>query len=287
MRPTLRALAFAGLAAGLAACGDATRPTDGVATATLSLYGMTASGVSAIVLDPPSDSGPLHPGLIRPANVDSIVVNITGVALRPHRVDDDSAFPARPDSLDPPEPPGRGQGPFGPGNPPPGRHGRHHRPGGPMGPDSLRPDSGAFDHDMPRWIVLDVVSGGHVDLMHLPTDSADGIVVAAGDVPAGLYRGVRLEISDGAIYLKTDVVTPSGDTLEAGTAIPVRFLHAGIMIRAQVTVPEGGGDFPIVFDAETTIGSAIVTPQGEVIITPRMRHGHRGPGGRMEPDGDN
>jgi hypothetical protein len=155
-----------------------------------------------------------------------------------------------------------------------------------MGPDSLRPDD--HDHDMPRWILLDVVSGGHVDLMHLPTDTADGIVVAAGDVPAGEYHGVRLVISDGAIYLKTDIVTPAGDTLQAGTAIPVRFLNAGIMIRAEVTVPEGGGDFPIVFDAETTIGNAIVTPQGDVIITPRMRHGHRGPGGHMEPrDDDN
>lgn len=147
-----------------------------------------------------------------------------------------------------------------------------------MGPDSL--------HPMPRWILLNVVSGGHVDLMHLPTDSGSGIVVAAGDVPAGDYRGVRLQISDGAIYLKTDVVTPLGDTLKAGTAIPLRFPGNGIMVRAQVTVPEGGGDFPIVFDAATTIGNAIVTPRGDVIITPVMRHGHRGPHGGMEPDDD-
>jgi hypothetical protein len=77
-----------------------------------------------------------------------------------------------------------------------------------------------------------------------------------------------------------------GDTLPAGTAIPVRFLHAGIFIRAHVTVPEGGGDFPIIFDAATTIGNAIVTPTGEVLITPVMRHCHRGPGGHMEPDDD-
>jgi len=285
MHPSLRLLTIAGLALGAAACGDVTQANTAAPHATLSLYGMSAgSALSAIVLGSPSDGDSLHPGRIDPVNVDSIVVNITGVALRPRLHDGDTLFPEPEDSLELPEQPGGMEGPFGPGNPPPpGHHGDRHggaRDG--SGPDSVHADGDS----LPRWILLDVVSGGHVDLMHLPTDSGSGIVVAAGDVPAGDYNGVRLEISDGAIYLKTDVVTPMGDTLAAGTAIPVRFLSRGIMIRADVTVPDGGGDFPIIFDAATTIGNAILTPQGDVIITPVMRHCHGGPGGHMEPDND-
>jgi hypothetical protein len=51
------------------------------------------------------------------------------------------------------------------------------------------------------------------------------------------------------------------------------------MVKAEVTVPESGGEFPIVFDAGTTIGAAVVTPRGDVIIAPVMRHRHGGPGG--------
>jgi len=267
MCPALRILVIGALALGAAACNDATTPS-GAPHATLTLNSAAPGAVSAFLLDPPNDSGPLHPGLIRLANVDSIVVNITGVALRPRLGLGDSLFPTRHDSLDDPPAPGGMGGPFGPGNPPPGRHGRGGGgPGGPMGPDSLFGDS-----TLPRWILLDVVSGGHINLLDLPVEGEPGIVVAAGDVPAGEYHGVRLQIADGFIYLKTDVVTPIGDTLLAGTAIPVRFPPNGIMVRAEVTVPETGGDFPIVFDAETTIGAAVVTPQGDVIIAPVMRH---------------
>ncbi len=268
MRSSLRLLSVGALVVGAAACTDVTTPS-GAPHATLTLTSAATGAVSAILLDPPNDSGPLHPGLIRLVNVDSLVVNITGVALRPRLGPGDSLFPSHRDSLEPPANPGGHQGPYGPGNPPPGRHGRGGNEGsggmgGPMGPHG--------DSTLPRWILLDVVSGGHLDLLNLPVEGEPGIVVAAGDVPAGEYHGVRLQVSDGFIYLKTDVVTPNGDTLFAGTAIPVRFPQNGIMIRAEVTVPEGGGEFPIVFDAETTIGAAVVTPSGEVIIAPVMRH---------------
>lgn len=272
MCPSLRTLVVGALALGAAACTDVATTSD-APYATLTLNSAAAAGaVSALQLDAPNDSGPLHPGLVRPANVDSIVVNITGVALRPRRSDDDTLFPERPDSLEPPPPPGHEGGPFGPGNPPPGHRGRGRGgPGGPMGPDSLRPD----DRPMPRWILLTVVSGGHINLLDLPVEGEPGIVVAAGSVPAGEYHGVRLEIADGFIYLKTDIVTPGGDTLLAETAIPVRFHQHGLMVKAEVTVPEGGGEFPIVFDAETTIGTAVVLPDGTVMIAPVLRHRHR------------
>jgi hypothetical protein len=267
MRTSLRSLIVGSVALGAIACTDATQPS-GAPRATLTLTRSAASALSAALLNGTNDSGPGHVGLIRLTNVDSVVVNITGVALRPRRHDHDSLFPEREDSLEQPDEPGGRMGPFGPGNPPPGRHGRGEGGTGGHGemPDGMHSDS------LPRWILLEVVSGGHVNLLDLPVEGEAGIVVAAGDVPAGDYLGVRLQISEGFIYLKTDVVTPNGDTLVAGTAIPVRFHRNGIMIKAEVTVPEGGGEFPIVFDAETTIGAAVVTPSGEVIIAPVMRH---------------
>jgi hypothetical protein len=132
-------------------------------------------------------------------------------------------------------------------------------------PDSQRP--------LADWLTLNVVSGGHVDLLHLPVAGQAGVVVASGTVPAGEYRGVGLLIDNGTIWLNAPVVTPSGDTLKAGVAIPVEFPPMGVMVPADVTVPDSGGDFAIVFDVSQSFHAAVVTPQGKVILAPVMRHG--------------
>ena len=44
----------------------------------------------------------------------------------------------------------------------------------------------------PLWNEMAVVSGGRVDLLHLPLEGSEGIVVATDSIPAGEYHGVRL-----------------------------------------------------------------------------------------------
>ena len=251
------------------ACSDAVQAPSGDVATTLTLQrgaAVTALTELAVVN---GDSGPQHPGLIRPAMVDSLIVTVTGVALHPQMGMRDTLFPDHPDSVI-----GMPGNPFRPGEDGFGRHGPggRHGSGGPHGPFGLFGDSVA--PPLP-WILLTVVSGGQIDLMNLPTEPQDGIVLATGDVPAGEYHGVRLILSEGAIWLNTPVVTPSGDALAAGTAIPVRFPPRGIMLRVDFTVPETGGNVPLVFEDETTVGNAIVLPDGTVLVTPVMRHRHR------------
>jgi hypothetical protein len=268
-----RALLLAGVVLAAAACSETTRVSGG-APATLSLT-QTASSAS-LVSPVASDSGfPSPPGVIRREWVDSLIVYVGGVALHPRffgpdslRADSGRSFPWD-DSL------GGMREPFGPGGP--GRMGRPGRPGGPGGmegpggpgrpmpPDSLRPYH--------IWDELAVVSGGRVDLLHLPLEGSAGIVVATGSVTPGDYRGVRLLLDSAYIVLNTAVVSPSGDTIPVGWVRVTGFPPMGVMIPVTVTVPESGGDIAIVFDHARTFAAAMVTPRNEVVLLPAMRRG--------------
>ena len=134
-----------------------------------------------------------------------------------------------------------------------------------MPPDSLRPYH--------IWDELAVVSGGRVDLLHLPLEGSVGIVVATGSITPGEYRGVRLLLDSAYIVLNHAVVSPSGDTIRAGKVRVTGFPPMGVMVPVAVTVPESGGDFSIVFDHAQTFAAAMVTPRNEVVLLPALRHG--------------
>jgi len=278
MNPHRNALVFGAfaLAAGAAACSgaDATG-ADASAPVTLTLQRATSAGLQVASLS--FDGGPAgRPAVLDTALVDSIIVTVEAVQLAPAR--HDSLGPGmNPDHRRP----GMGGGPGHPGRPP---HDSLRPPH-----DSLRPphDSLWPPHDSlmggsargPRfdWYTLTVVSGGRIDLMHLPTETDVALVLATGDVPPGDYQRVRLVVSEGYIWLNTEIVTPQGDTLPANTAIPVVFPTGGIMVAVEFTVPEGGGDIPLVFDAAETFAHVLVTGDGRVIVTPVMRHRHGPP----------
>jgi hypothetical protein len=265
-----RALLLAGVVLATAACSETTSVSGG-APATLSLT-RAASGASLVSLVATDSGIPGPPGMIRREWVDSLIVYVGGVALHPRffgpdslRADSGLSFPWN-DSL------GGLRGPFGPGGPfGMGRPGGHRGPGGmggpgrPMPPDSLEPYH--------IWDELTVVSGGRVDLLHLPLEGSAGIVVATGSVTPGNYRGVRLLLDSAFIYLNTAVVSPSGDTIPAGMVRVSGLPPMGVMIPVTVTVPLAGGDIAIVFDNVQTFAAAMVTPRNEVVLLPAMRHG--------------
>ena len=264
--------AFA-LAAGAAACSGADA-TGAALSAPVTLTLQQASGVSLAITSGASfavsaaahDSGLGRPAVLDAATVDSILVTVTAVQLAPMRHDSLGMGP----QLDRGRPgPGAG-GPRGHGGP-----GRSDSAG--VRHDSLMGDSARgprFD-----WYTLDVVSGGTIDLMNLPTEDQAGLVVATGSVPPGDYDRVRLVIAEGYIWLNTAIVTPQGDTLPANTAIPVVFPSGGIMVAVELTIPDGGGDIPLVFNAAETFAHVLVTGDGRVIVTPVMRHRHGPPPG--------
>jgi hypothetical protein len=285
------ALAAAVVLTGCLGRGEAASPAPSVhASVSLARAGvLSGAAVSQLVSNFTGGRVPL-------SSVDSLMVTVTRVDVLP-----DSVLAAcRPPVGDSthgfrPGPPGDlggvpgMNGPRGPGacaawqaghgmmGPPPG-------PGGP--PDSVtpfpRPDDPRTHNDslLPpdsgwgsrpdHWYSLTVVGGGRIDLMHLPTDT----------VPAGAYGAARLIVSDATIWLNTALTTKDSVTLQPNTGYAVELPHRGggsmgIMTNAGFTVPEGGGNVVLIFDANQMLASPIVTDSGKVVLGPMLRP-HRG-----------
>ena len=235
------------------ACKDSASAPLALAPTTLSLV-QTAT-TAATMAFAVADTFQARPGQISRSLVDSLMVSVRAVAIRPALTHYDSLVG---DSLL-------------------GDSCLRFRHGGPFDPDSAWAHRGfgppaPAGLDLEDWVVVEVVSGGRIDLMHLPTELADGLVIAADSIPAGSYTGVALLLDSATIWLNTPVVTPFGDSLAANTAIPVELPRMGVFVPADVTVTEGGGDVTIVFDPAVTLDAAMITPSGYVILAPAFRH---------------
>jgi len=249
-------------------------------------------------------------GRIAPSAIDSLIVTVTRVDVLP-----DSILAAcRPPLGDsvrgfrPGPPEGQGgmggvnamSGPGGPGACA-AWEGGHHMMGPPPGDsfppdtvavfgrpddprthgDSLLPPDSGWGSKAGQWYSLAVVSGGRIDLMHLPADTAHGVLLASDTVPAGSYGAARLVINEATLWLGTAVTTEDSVTLAANTGYAVELPHRdgeamGIMTSAGFTVPSGGGNVVLVFDATQMLATPIVTDSGKVVLGPvlRPRGGH-------------
>jgi hypothetical protein len=259
------AVAFALVAAG---CSNDTASLAGTTQTTVSLSQavLPASAVTAAFSITDGDSG--RPGLIRRSMVDSLIVTVTQVDVLP-----ESLLAHRHAGED-----------WGHRDGGPGRHGEGFGPFGPHGVrDSLRlrdstqlRDSLGWGHLSEDWYTLDVSGSGHLDLMHLPTDSGSGLVLAVGTVPAGAYAGARLLVSTATIYFDT-TFTVGTVTYVPGTGYPVTIPsgpQVGIRTRAGFTIAEGAAEVQLLFDPEATIRGAIVTRSGDIILAPPMMGHH-------------
>jgi hypothetical protein len=146
--------------------------------------------------------------------------------------------------------------------------------------DSLLPPDSGWGSRPNQWYSLTVVSGGRIDLMHLPTDTTHGLLLASDTIPAGAYGAARLIISDATLWLNTAVTTANGVTLQPNTGYTVELPHRGgepmgIMTNAGFTVPSGGGNVVLIFDASQMFATPIVTDSGKVVLGPVLRP-HRG-----------
>ncbi len=129
------------------------------------------------------------------------------------------------------------------------------------------------ENDERTWISLDVTAGGHIDLLNLPDSAKAGITVATGSLPAGTYKHVRLFVMNATIFLKNQIVTPTGDTLKAGVGIPVLIpsadsTGAAIKTDERFTVTGGSSSVQLFFDADDTIRHIVVTGDGKIIVPP-------------------
>jgi hypothetical protein len=252
-------------------CSSDTTRTAGTAQTTVSLSQVASPAASAAASFSVEDGDSGHPGFIRRMWVDSLLVTVTQVQVLPesllaHRHHGEHWG-------------GRGwEGGLPTG---PLWHGGHGD--GPWGiRDSLRlrdstqlRDSLGWGGLSEDWYTLDVSGSGRLDLMHLPTDTGSGLVLAVGTVPAGDYVRARLVVGDAFIWFDT-TFTVGGTTFTEDTPYPVTIpsgTETGIKTRDGFTIVEGASEVELLFDAEEAIRALIVKGDGTLLLVPpRIRH---------------
>ncbi len=277
--------------AALAACGtDTARTAGNAAQVNLSVSQGSLAGVAASAVGFSADwvGGP--GGLLDPRHVDSLIVLVDSVQVLPDSL---LALAHRCESWGPPgsgtDTAHMGGGPTGPGEEGGGEHcvggGEGEHEDGPfhMGGmrDSIRMRDSTELRDSLGWGGLDedwfhltlLVSGsGHLDLMHLPTDTANGLHLAVGTVPAGSYRGARLFVSSAKIYFDTTLTSrDSMVTFKPDTGYTVTIPsgeRAGIRTRAGFTIASGATEVVLVFDVGTMVRHAVALRDGRILIVP-------------------
>jgi hypothetical protein len=269
MRNSARQVSTVGLLATfalVAACSTDTTLVQQPSEVTVSLSQGTVTAMASVAL---GWAGSLvgQTGVIDPASVDSLVVDVTRVEVLP-------------DSLL-----GHLQRGWRWGGPRMG--GGSARPNGFMGlRDTLRLRDSTMLRDTlgwgglsDDWYSLDVVGGGHIDLLHLPLETAGGVQLGTGTIPPGIYVHARLFVSSARIYFNTTVSGPGGYTFTPDTAYTVTIPssdRSGIKTNAGFTVPEGAAEVQLVFDADQTVRHAVATGTGTITIVPvltgRGRH---------------
>jgi hypothetical protein len=166
---------------------------------------------------------------------------------------------------------------MGPGFGPPGIGRTFPRPDDPRTlEDSLLPPGLGWGSLLDEWYSVAVVGTGRIDLFHLPTDSANGLVLAADMLPAGDYWAARLIVRDAIVWFGTAIVTDDGVTLKTDTGYAVELPHraggrAGIMSTAGFTVPADGGTVVLIFDVGQMLSGKVVIHDGKVVLAPMLR----------------
>jgi hypothetical protein len=284
MRPTRSNMgnlaALIVLAATAAACSvDGTSSASAGSRTTVSISQGSLPAIAASAVGFSADFGYGPPGPIDPAHVDSLIVTVDSVQVLP-----DSLLAHRHagEPWGPPDSDGRmqrlGDGPLGP-SAPSYHFGRYF----PFGPGGIRDSLRMRDSTMLRdslgwgmlaedWYTLQLSGSGHLDLMHLPTDTANALMLAVGTVPPGEYGAARLFVSDAKIYFDTTITSrDSAVTFLPDTGYTVTIPSAarsGIKTRAGFTIPDGASDVVLLFDVATSVRHAVALRDGTILIVP-------------------
>ena len=125
-------------------------------------------------------------------------------------------------------------------------------------------------------IQLDSGSLSRINLMALPTEGADSMRLARGELKSGTYDHIRLRIADSAtIVLKQDV-SFGQDNLIAKGSYPLHIpsgQQSGLKIKtASFVVGEDSAKaVTLVFDGANSLGNIIVTGNGRLQMSPVLR----------------
>ncbi len=142
---------------------------------------------------------------------------------------------------------------------------------------AVEANSGGEDSEGWERIELLDATEGHINLLALPSEGADSIRLALGELEVGIYDHVRLRFDDAAamIYLNQNVTMGGGELLTAG-AHPLRVpsgAQTGLKIKtASFTVTENASaNVLLLFDSPSSLGNLHVTGNGTLMMSPVLR----------------
>jgi hypothetical protein len=128
-----------------------------------------------------------------------------------------------------------------------------------------------------RTIKLSGEGGKRINLLALPSEAQDSITIARGDLPAGTYDHIRLQVADSGatITLKEDVSMGGSIRLTKGThplTLPSA-LQSGLKIKtARFTVSQdSAATIKLVFDGASSVGNVQITGNGVAQMSPVLR----------------
>ena len=121
------------------------------------------------------------------------------------------------------------------------------------------------------WIDLPLTSNVTIDLMALPTADDSALVIAAGDLPIGDYRKVRMMVGSASVYFNT-TITVGQQTYEQDAPQAVTVPSGSLKTDAAFSVADDGAGNPtavnLVFDPNATYRNMAATGAGHINLAP-------------------
>jgi hypothetical protein len=186
-------------------------------------------------------------GGIAPKDVDSLLVEVTGLSFLSCDVDCQNGNPDSEPASD---------------------------------PDSDPDDEGCCGY----WTHLTVEPSVVIDLVHLPTADEDGFVIASGKLEIGNYQKIRITVGDAYVRFnqpqkKGQWEIPVDEVTGLSDSIPVTVPSGRLNTNVGLVVGDdgSGGDTPVpeeitlLFDPNMTFKNVHTTGSGKVILTPQFR----------------
>jgi hypothetical protein len=137
-------------------------------------------------------------------------------------------------------------------------------------------DTGEESED-PMWMWLDLPDPVTLDLLALPTEGDSPIVIAAGDVPVGDYRKVRMIVGGAAVFFN-QAMTVGQAAFDVDTEYPVDVpsgAQSGLKTDATFSVVGDDVGDPtavnLLFDPDATFKNVTATGSGKVKLAPVIK----------------
>lgn len=124
------------------------------------------------------------------------------------------------------------------------------------------------------WTGIELPVPLAVDLMALPAEGDSPLVIAAGSVPVGDYRHVRLYVSDPTIEFAGPIAIGEAHTFDKEFPYFVEIPsveQTGITTDLTFTVADDVTDIQLLFDPAATLANVTANGAGAVMLTPIIR----------------